>query len=208
MTHPRLTIQVEGRFAGEAQVNEAVLVEQSRTGNVDAYASLVGIHQDRIYQLTYRITGNREDAWDAAQNAFLRAHRSLKTFRGTASFSTWLHRIAVNAALDIVRRRPVPYGTGQQRHPSLEDAASAHATAGDPLDEVERRDVQQRIHKAIVSLPTDHRVVVVLRDIQGFAYDEIARILQVPIGTVRSRLSRGREALRVMLADLAPTGRA
>lgn len=179
-------------------MDESDLIQRSRTGDVDAFDQLVGVHQDRVYQLAYRITGNREDAWDAAQEAFLKAYRSLRTFRGTAAFSTWLHRVAVNTALDIVRRRP------QQRAQSLEEAVVL--TGDDPADQVQRQDLQRRIYHAIATLPVDHRVVVILRDLEGLAYDEIARTLQIPIGTVRSRLSRGRDTLRMMLADLAPAG--
>lgn len=179
-------------------MDEADLIAHSRAGDADAFDRLVGVYQDRIYQLAYRITGNREDAWDAAQEAFVKAYRSLRSFRGAAAFSSWLHRIAVNAALDIVRRRK------EHSEDPLDEAAMG--SGHDPGDEVERKDVHRRIHRAIAALPVDHRVVVVLRDIQGLAYDEIAKVLQVPIGTVRSRLRRGRETLRVMLADLAPAG--
>lgn len=180
-------------------MDESFLIAQSRAGDVGAYDQLVGAYQDRIYALTHRITGNREDAWDAAQDAFLKAFRSLSSFKGAAAFSTWLHRIALNAALDIVRRRP------QQPPVSLDDVITV-AAAGDPGGDVERRDVLRRIQGAIASLPVDQRAAVVLKDIQGFRYEEIAAVLQVPVGTVRSRLSRARETLRAMLADLAPMG--
>jgi RNA polymerase sigma-70 factor (ECF subfamily) len=179
-------------------VDEGALIAASRRGDADAYDALVGAYQDRIYQVTYRVTGNPEDASDAAQEAFLKAFRSLRSFRGDAAFGTWLHRIAVNAALDIVRRRP------PQTHELLE----AVATPTDAQDrELERREVQRRIHGAILALPTDQRVAVVLRDIQGLPYGEIASVLQVPVGTVRSRLSRARETLRSALADLSPIAR-
>jgi RNA polymerase sigma-70 factor (ECF subfamily) len=103
-------------------------------------------------------------------------------------------RIAVNAALDIVRRRP-------GHAPVHADVA---AVGSDPTEDVLRRDQQRRVHQAIVGLPPDHRAVVVLRDVQGLRYEEIARVLKVPAGTVRSRLSRARESLRIALADLAP----
>jgi RNA polymerase sigma-70 factor (ECF subfamily) len=176
-------------------VDEGILIAASRRGDAAAYDALVGAYQDRIYQVTYRVTGNPEDASDAAQEAFLKAFRSLRAFRGDAAFGTWLHRIAVNAALDIVRRRP----------PQTRDLPDAAATPTDAQDrELERRELQRRIHRAMLTLPTDQRVAVVLRDVQGLAYGEIASVLQVPVGTVRSRLSRAREALRHLLADLSP----
>ncbi len=178
-------------------MDDAQLIERSRHGDPGAYDQIVGAYQDRIYSLAYRITGNREDAWDAAQEAFLKAYRHLRTFRGSSAFSTWLHRIAVNAALDIVRRRPhqppVPFEM------ELSDSA-----ANDPGERVVQHDVQQRIHRAIAGLPLDQRTAIVLRELHGHSYDEIAATLQIPLGTVRSRISRARETLRGALADLAP----
>lgn len=182
------------RIIGE----EAELIERSVAGDLDAYDRLVGLYQDRVYQVAYRVTGNHEDAWDAAQEAFLSALRALPRFRGASAFSTWLHRITVNAALDLIRRRP------PQAVVALDAIA---ASAGeDPGDAATRSDMQRRINLAIAALPADQRVAVMLRDLQGLSYEEIAAVLRVPLGTVRSRLSRGREALRQLLADLAPTG--
>lgn len=179
-------------------VDEGTLIAASRRGDLGAYDRLVGAHQDRVYQVAYRVTGNPEDAWDAAQEAFVKAFRSLRTFRGAAAFATWLHRIAVNAALDIVRRRP----------PTSDALDAAVAMPAESVDRaVEQREIQRRIHGAIAGLPPDQRVAVVLRDVQGLSYGEIAAVLQVPVGTVRSRLSRAREALRRALVDLSPAGR-
>ncbi len=178
-------------------VNEdAGLIARSVAGDLEAYDRLVAVHQDRIYQVAYRITGNHEDASDAAQETFLNAFRSLARFRGAASLSTWLHRIAVNAALDLIRRRP------PQPTVPLESVTVSGGT--EPEDAASRSDVQRRINQAIASLPAEQRVVVVLRDLQGLPYEDIASVLQIPPGTLRSRLSRSREALRRLLADLAP----
>jgi len=184
---------------GIAKVSEeSDLIARSVRGDLEAYDQLVGVYQDRVYQVAYRVTGNHEDAWDAAQEAFVHAFRSLARFRGAAAFSTWLHRITVNAALDLVRRRPP--------QPSVPLEAVGISGGREPADAAARADVQRRIHHAIAALPVDQRVVVVLRDLQGFPYEEIASVLRIPLGTVRSRLSRGRETLRWQLADLAPTG--
>jgi RNA polymerase sigma-70 factor (ECF subfamily) len=175
---------------------EDQLIARSRGGDTGAFDLLVERYQDRVYGLAYRITGHHADAQDAAQESFLKAYRSLRTFRGDASFSTWLHRIAVNAALDAVRRRASasPAQPGPNDEPSL-----------DPLaDRAERVEARERIQRAISALPIEQRVVVTLRDVQGWSYEEIAVITEIPVGTVRSRLARGREALRVALADLAP----
>lgn len=185
---------MRGSYAAVSE--EADLIARSVGGDLDAYDRLVGFYQDRVYQVAYRITGNREDAWDAAQETFLNAFRSLPRFRGTAAFSTWVYRIATNAALDLVRRRP------PQPPVSLESVTVG--TGDDPAETATRSELQRRIHRAITSLPAEQRVVVVLRDVQGLSYEEIAVVLRIPPGTVRSRLSRGRESLRRQLADLAP----
>lgn len=174
---------------------EDLLIARSRGGDTRAFDLLVEKYQDRVYDLAYRITGHHDDAQDAAQEAFIKAYRALRTFRGAAAFSTWLHRIAVNAAYDAVRRRP-PAGS----HPGEGTGASA-----DPLgDRAERVEARARIFCAIAALPLEQRAAVILRDIQGWSYEEIAAIAEIPVGTVRSRLARGREALKVALADLAP----
>lgn len=176
---------------------EDELIARSRGGNTHAFDLLVERYQDRVYDLAYRITGHHADAQDAAQESFVKAYRSLRTFRGDAAFSTWLHRIAVNAALDAVRRR-------RPASPAPSDTAGASL---DPLaDRAERVEARERIHRAIAALPLDQRVVVTLRDVQGWSYEEVAMIAEIPVGTVRSRLARGREALRAALADLAPAG--
>ncbi len=173
--------------------DERDLISRSRSGEIEAFDLLVRLHQDRIYNLAYRITGNREDASDAAQDAFVRAYQALPRYREDAAFSTWLHRIATNAALDLVRRRPA--STHGELRPEV--------PAGDDLEAVvDRREITRRVHAALGHLAVEYRTAVVLRDLQGLAYAEIARILQVPLGTVRSRLARGREAMRAQLTDL------
>lgn len=175
-------------------MDEPTLIARSRAGDLEAYDHLVGAYQDRVYQVAFRITGNREDAWDAAQDALVRAFQGLRSFRGDAGFGTWLYRITVNAALDIVRRRP----------PRVGDLDPVWTAEADPAAVAARRDVQRRVHQAIATLPAGQRAAVVLRDIQGLSYEEISRIQQVPLGTVRSRLARARESLRLRLLDLAP----
>jgi len=179
--------------------DEGSLIERSQRGDLDAFDRLVAAHQDRIYHTAYRITGNAEDARDAGQETFIKAFRALARYRHEAAFSTWLHRIAVNASLDIVRRRP-------QAPPVPLEEVALPAQSHNPDTEVERHEVQRRVHDALGRLAPDHRIIVVLRDLQGLAYEEIAEVVRIPIGTVRSRLSRAREALRALLRDLGPNG--
>jgi RNA polymerase sigma-70 factor (ECF subfamily) len=173
--------------------DERDLLARSRAGDLHAFEHLVRLYQDRIYNLAYRITGNHEDASDAAQDAFVRAFQALARFREEAAFSTWLYRIATNAALDLVRRRPVM--------PPVEVSVH-HPSPDDPEREAARREVGRRLQDALANIPVEFRAAVVLCDLQGLPYEAIAHVLHVPIGTVRSRISRGREALRAQLADL------
>jgi RNA polymerase sigma-70 factor (ECF subfamily) len=166
---------------------------RARAGDLDAFESLVRTHQDRVYNLAYRITGNHEDASDAAQDAFVRAYQALARFREDAAFSTWLHRIATNAALDLVRRRPaVPPVELPVHHPAPDD----------PERDAARREIGRRVQAALANIPAEFRAAVVLRDLQGLSYEDVARVLKIPVGTVRSRISRGRDALRAQLTDL------
>ncbi len=174
-----------------------LLIERSQRGDLQAFDLLVAEHADAIYQVAYRITGNRHDAEDAAQEAFVKAFRGLRQYRGEATFETWLYRIATNAAIDLVRRRPPAPAS------SLDEAAGV---VTDSLEtDMERHEIHRRVQWALQTLSPEHRAIVILRDLRGFSYDEIACILRVPPGTVRSRLSRAREALRPLLKDLAPT---
>lgn len=173
--------------------DERDLLARSRAGDLPAFERLVLIHQDRIYNLAYRITGNHEDASDAAQDAFVRAFQALARFREDAAFSTWLYRIASNAALDLVRRRPAA--------PPVELPVN-HPGPDDPERDALRREIGRRVQCALANVSAEFRVAVVLRDLQGLSYEDVAHVLRVPVGTVRSRISRGREALRAQLTDL------
>jgi RNA polymerase sigma-70 factor (ECF subfamily) len=167
--------------------DEALLAAHLR-GDPRAFGALVARHERRIYGLCLRILGNREDAEDAAQEAFLAALRKAASFRKAAAFSTWLYRIAVNAATDQARRR------GRARLTALdpEDAGLAVAPGGD-LGEVVAASVA--VQTALAQVPEEFRVAVVLCDLYRLPYADAAQILEVPVGTVKSRVFRGRLAL-------------
>jgi RNA polymerase sigma-70 factor, ECF subfamily len=167
--------------------DEALLAAHLR-GDPRAFGELVARHERRIYGLCLRILGNREDAEDAAQEAFLAALRKAASFRRAAAFSTWLYRIAVNAATDQARRR------GRARPAALdpEDAGLAVAP-GEELGEVVAAAVA--VQTALAQVPEEFRVAVVLCDLYRVPYAEAAQILEVPVGTVKSRVFRGRAAL-------------
>ena len=167
--------------------DEALLAAHLR-GDPGAFGRLVTRHERRIYGLCLRILGNREDAEDATQEAFVAALRKASSFRRAAAFSTWLYRIAVNAATDQARRR------GRARLAGLdpEDAGLAVAPGGE-LDEVVAATVT--VQAALAQIPEEFRVAVVLCDLYRLPYADAAQILEVPVGTVKSRVFRGRAAL-------------
>ncbi|HEV8372243.1 MAG TPA: sigma-70 family RNA polymerase sigma factor [Actinomycetota bacterium] len=167
--------------------DETLLAAHLR-GDPHAFGELVGRHERRVYGLCLRILGSREDAEDAAQEAFLAALRKAASFRQAAAFSTWLYRIAVNAATDQARRR------ARARLTPLdpEDAAAAAAPGGDHGDAVA---TAVAVQAALAEVPQEFRVAVVLCDLYRVPYAEAAQILEIPVGTVKSRVFRGRLAL-------------
>jgi RNA polymerase sigma-70 factor (ECF subfamily) len=167
------------------------LIGRFLAGERDAFPLLVDRHRQRVYNVCLRLLGDADDAADAAQDTFVSVLTKLDRFRGDAAFTTWVHRIAVNACYDVTRRR--------RRQPMLrlagdDDAGLEEAgpPAADPADEVAgTRDVLA----ALRAIPEEFRVAVVLADLQDLPYDEVAKVLDVPVGTVKSRVHRGRVAL-------------
>jgi RNA polymerase sigma-70 factor (ECF subfamily) len=184
---------------------DAVLVRQVQAGDLQAYAHLVSKYQDKVYNTCCRICGNLDDAADVTQEAFLKALESIGSFRGASSFYTWVFRIAVNLALTNRRKAT--------RHPTLSierTGDSCESTlrqleervSDDPSGRAGRTEMRGLVAQALQNLDDEFRAAVVLRDIEGFNYDEIAEILSVPKGTVKSRIARGRRALRDALAPV------
>jgi RNA polymerase sigma-70 factor (ECF subfamily) len=170
--------------AGSPDPPDADLVARARQGEEEAFAELVRRHERPVYNLAYRMLGRAEDARDAAQDAFVSCYRNLRRFRGDAAFATWLHRIAVNACYDILRKRRV--------EPVELDEGLGEAASGDHADQTsDAVDVQ----RALARVPAEFRAVMILHDVQGLPYEDIAAALEVPVGTVKSRLHRGRVAL-------------
>ena len=165
--------------------DEALLAAHLR-GDRDAFGLLVGRHERRVYGLCMRILGNREDAEDATQEAFIAALRRADSFRQAAAFSTWLYRIAVNAATDQGRRR------SRARTTPLDPDDGPAAATGDPSEQVA---AAVTVQDALVRVPEEFRVAVVLCDLYRIPYADAAQILEVPVGTVKSRVFRGRLAL-------------
>lgn len=173
------------------------LARSAAQGDEEAFAQLVTLHEKRVYTLALRLTGNREDAFDVAQEAFLSAWRGLPAFRGDAGFSTWLYRLTSNAAVDHLRK------TRRQRtEASLDDAAQSldvRDPAPTPQERAEAGDLREAVRWGLGELSDEHRRVLMLREYQELSYEEIAGRLHVDLGTVKSRLSRARGALRKIL---------
>ena len=190
--------------ASNASLSDQDLVSQVAAGNGEAFGTIVERHQDRLYNTIYRLVGSAEDARDVLQDVFVKAFENLLRFRGGSSLYTWLFRIAVNTSLSHRRkRRWVSMGSGGSDdgdpagRPTLADPDPA-----DPSDGLMAAETERLVQEAIGSLDDEHRTVVVLRDVQHCDYREIADILDVPPGTVKSRLHRARLLLRERLKPL------
>ncbi len=187
--------------------SDVTYVGRARAGDAAAFEALVRGHERWVFSLVLRMVGNRHEAEDIAQDIFLKAYRGLRDFRGTARFSTWLHTIATNHTLSYLAAR----ATSRRREaadsdadlPSLIDRLPDGAPG--PDREFERKDLRSLLDAALARLSPEHRIVVVLRDIQDLSYEEIAEVLQLELGTVRSRLHRARAALKTSLAPYLDT---
>ena len=179
---------------------EAGLLRGSLAGDLDAFNRLVELHQRLVFNICLRMLGSPTAAEDATQEAFISAYRNIATFRGQ-SFRAWLTRIAANACTDELRRRSrrqavsldAPFA-GDEAPPDVPDRAAG------PEEAALRADQRRRIQAALLELPADQRLAVVMCDIQGFAYEDIAEAMRTSVGTVKSRIARGREKLRRLLA--------
>ena len=179
--------------------SEQELIEQSLAGNHDAYRELVDRFSSRLFSAMLHFIGSRDDAEEIVQETFVQAYIKLDTFQGNSQFFTWLYRIAFNNSLSRRRRR----------RPEVSISGGHDLLGHDPADRTESPDEpllrQERIalvHRALQSLSEEHRSILVLREMQELAYEEIAQALEINIGTVRSRLSRARAQLKAVLDQL------
>lgn len=182
-------------------MTEPELIQAARWGDQSAFAQLVTANQAMVYSLAYRMTGNPEDAADLTQEAFLNAWRGLGSFSGQSSFSTWIYRLASNACTDFLRREKRRSGLSM----TLEDEGEEDRQADLPDDrwsperELERREAHDAVRRGLAALSPEHREILVLRELEGLSYTEIAQALGLEEGTVKSRIARARLALRDFL---------
>lgn len=179
------------------------LIERTRRGDREAFDELVRRYERQVYNLAYRLTGNYDDASDVVVEAFVRAFQGLHTFRGDAHFGTWLYRVVLNAFYDSRKRAKGPQHTvSLEQDLELEGdtlARQIEDTSPGPQELVEQREREQVLQRAINQLPPERRVLIVLYHFENLSYEEIAELLRLPVGTVKSRLNRARLALRELL---------
>lgn len=181
-------------------MNEPDIIKQAQNGSLSAFNQLVMAHQGTAYNVAYRVMGNPEAAADACQDAFIKAYKAIKQYQG-GSFKGWLLRIVTNTCYDHLRyksRRPANSLDDLAENPN-EHSSRLVSEDEPPEERVLRSELHHLIQQGISQLPEEQRVVLVLSDVQGFAYQEIAEIIDQPLGTVKSRLSRGRRRLRDFL---------
>jgi RNA polymerase sigma-70 factor, ECF subfamily len=175
------------------------LINACLDGDTAAFGVLVQRYQGRLYNTVYRLTENAEDAQDVVQDAFLHAYQSLDSFKGDSLFFTWLYRIAVNTAISLKRKRRVVLSIDSARNGESGHEPVDPSEVTRPGHSVEREEQERRVRRALNALSPEHRVVLVMKDMEGQKYEDMAELLRVPIGTIRSRLHRARLELRELL---------
>ena len=194
--------------AASGDVPDGMLVEQARGGSAPAFETLVIRYRSRIYAMILNMTGNDADAWDLSQEVFVKAWRALPKFEARAQFYTWLHRIAHNVTCDWLRRKRIRPGV------AFDDALGTAPEAGavtvprgvpEPDRAMEHKELGRRIREALAQLTPEHRAVILLKELDGLSYQEIAESVGCTIGTVMSRLFYARKRLQSLLEDLNPS---
>lgn len=206
MTKASNRIEEKPRLAQKKTSSESELILRAKEGDKNAFSRLVEQHQDRVFNLAFRLAGRHDRALDLSQEAFMRAYAAISRFRGESGFFTWIYRIVLNLHMSREKslsgkaeKRSVSLDRrgnpgGRPDFPELEDAAET-----DPSMPLQKKERDALIQKALLDLEADQRQVILLRDMEGMSYDEIASLLGVPLGTVKSRLHRAREELGVLL---------
>lgn len=184
------------------------LVAKAKKGDRQAFGRLVERYQQRVYALSYGIVRQREDAWDVAQEAFVKAYRNLGRFEGNSAFYTWLYRIAYNLSIDSLRDRARRETVDIDENRRLEEALakSGKGPLEHPDEMAARRELSNVLQKAMRQLSDKHRAIIVLREIQGLSYEEMADVLGISKGTVMSRLFHARQNLQTLLAPYVKQG--
>jgi RNA polymerase sigma-70 factor (ECF subfamily) len=191
----------------QADVSELDLVKRCQAGEADAFDELVVRYRTRIFGMIYNMVHNEQDAWDLAQDSFVKAWKSMKRFRGQSSFYTWMYRIVMNVTIDWLRKKQIK-GAGAEFDDSIQlkeiDPASKTVPKPDalPYERMQRAEIRAQIDNAISQLTPEHRAVILMKEIEDMQYHEIAEALGCSIGTVMSRLFYARKKLQTLLKDV------
>jgi RNA polymerase sigma-70 factor (ECF subfamily) len=183
--------------------SDTACVRRLQRGDTIAFEILVRRHEKAVFNLLYRMLGDYDDAAETAQEVFLSAYRAIGQFRGDANFSTWLYRIALNHA--ITRRKST--STRQRRVVPIVGTDIIDETQLGPAESLEKKELRERVQRALNDLAPEDAAVILMRDLQDIPYEDVARVLKVPVGTVKSRLHRARQALKARLAVYFRAGR-
>ncbi|MDF1566125.1 MAG: sigma-70 family RNA polymerase sigma factor [Deltaproteobacteria bacterium] len=188
------------------ELDDKQLVTRAQAGDRHAFEALVRKYQRRIFRLAYGMLKNQEDAMDVAQDAFVRVHQHLDRFKGDAAFYTWLYRITTNLCIDRIRRNrgeQVEYedGLAREDHTASELGLRRPAAATNPAKATLRHELGEQIAAALAELPEKHREILLLREIEGLSYEELAQTLEIKKGTVMSRLFHARKKMQAILAS-------
>lgn len=177
-------------------MDEQELIERSQAGDMAALEQLLGLYEGAIYNLVRRYFGNQSEAADVGQEAMIRVFRKIKEFQGRSSFKTWLYRVVTNVCLDALRKRKNEPLSLDEQDEDGRPVVRVRSAADDPQDALEREELRGILVEMIDGMAKEQRMIIVLRDMEGLSYEEIAAILGCSLGTVKSRLARAREALR------------
>jgi RNA polymerase sigma-70 factor (ECF subfamily) len=179
---------------------DADLIQRAQGGDGDAYGKLVVKYQDLVYNAVYRMVGREDEAADIAQEAFVKGWRALGSFEGRAQFGTWIYRIAINACISdrrgMKRRKATSLNSAMRGSDDEEGGLDVADGAPEPAEQLVDRENVRLVQEAIGEMEPEFRTMIVMRDMEGRPYEEIAAVLEVPVGTVRSRLHRARQALK------------
>jgi len=193
--------------AAQPDVSETDLVKRCQEGDSEAFDELVTRYRTRVFGMIYNMVHNEQDAWDLAQDSFVKAWKSIGRFRGQSSFYTWIYRIVMNVTIDWVRKKQVK-GSGAEFDDAIQlkeiDPASKTVPRPDPLpyERMQGGEIRSQIDKAIAQLSPEHRAVILMKEIEDMQYHEIAEALGCSIGTVMSRLFYARKKLQSLLKDV------
>lgn len=177
---------------------EFAVIKKCQNGDIGAFEALVSKYEKIVYNIAYRLIGNAEDSKDVAQETFIKVYRKINTFKGDSSFSTWLYRMTVNTGKDFLRKKKDNLSIDEERENNISNVNTSLYT---PEVSLERNEKQRMIIAGLNQLKTDHKVMIILRDIQGYSYEEISNTLEISIGTVKSRINRARMNLREILLE-------